>query len=56
MGGSSTGVEFKRGFVLFCLGMKDKMFFAHRNDPIKRQDMMTLDGESCGPLGVFPNF
>ena len=36
--------------------MKDIMFFAHRNNPIKRENMMILERESSGPLRVLPNF
>ena len=32
------------------------MFFAYRNNPIKKENMMTLEGDSGRPLGVLPNF
>lgn len=55
MGGSCMGMGFKRGFGGF-FDMKDIMFFAHRNDPIKRENTITLEGDSSGSLRVLRNF
>lgn len=36
----------------YCLNTEDIVSFAHRNDLIKKQNMMTLERESSGPLEI----
>lgn len=49
------GMGFKRGFGGF-FDMKDIMFFVYRNDLIKRENTIILEGDFFGLLRVFRNF
>lgn len=53
---AALGLGSREGFVLFWIHTKDSILSAHRNDPIKRQNMVTSEGESSGLLRVLSNF